>query len=51
VVRSAECLVKKGTVTVILETTAHPYRELEKAQAKKDLFEKTFNRKLVFEWN
>ena len=51
VVRSAECIVKKGTVTVILETTAHPYRELEKAQAKKDLFEKTFNRKLVFEWN
>jgi CHAD domain-containing protein len=49
VVRSAECRVKKGSVTIILGATEHPERELEKVRSKKDLFEKTFKRTLAFE--
>ncbi|HEY3421208.1 MAG TPA: CHAD domain-containing protein [Methanomassiliicoccales archaeon] len=49
VVRSVECIVKKGSVTVILSTIGYPDRELEKVRVKKDLFEKIFNRALAFE--
>ena len=50
-VRTAECLVKKASVIVLLGTTGYPDRELEKAGEKKELFEKTFKRTLAFEWN
>jgi CHAD domain-containing protein len=50
VVKSAVCQVKKGKVIVLMATTGHPDRELEKAHEKKDLFEKTFKRTLLFEW-
>ena len=50
VIRSIECRVKKDKVFVILGTTGRPDRELEKAQEKKDLFEKTFKRSIAFEW-
>ena len=50
VVRSAECIVKKGSVIMLLGTTGYPDRELEKARVRKDLFERTFKRTLAFEW-
>lgn len=50
VVVSAECHRRKGGVVLLLGTTGYPDRELEKARAKKDLFERTFKRTLSFEW-
>ena len=50
VVRSIDCQVKKGRVILILGTTERPDRELEKAQERKDLFEKIFKRSITFEW-
>jgi hypothetical protein len=50
VVVSAEYRPSKGGVVLLLGTSGYPDRELEKARAKKDLFERTFKRTLAFEW-
>jgi exopolyphosphatase/guanosine-5'-triphosphate,3'-diphosphate pyrophosphatase len=50
VVSSVECHVMKGNVVILLRTTKCPERELERADEKKDLFERTFKRAITFEW-
>ncbi len=50
-VRSIECTMRKERTILRLGAIGYPDRELQKAREKKDLFEKTFNRKLAFEWN